>query len=450
MNRRTFIKYTAKSAVFMAAGAAGLGARPVRADQANDRIVVALIGAGSRGRDLGRIFCHQDNVVMKYVCDPDLDRIGNYPGQLERIQPTPVEAVQDLRKVLDDPEVDAVCVATCDHWHGLATVWACQAGKDVYVEKPASHNVWEGRKMVEATERYGRIVQVGTQNRSAPYVRAAQEYIAAGNLGEIPLVKVFNLKPGMPFRMPRDSDLPERLDYDLYLGPAPSRPFNQGHFHGTWKHWWAYSGGDMADDGVHQIDIARLLIGDPGAPETVLATGGKLAYPDSDGDVPDTQVVTYRYPETVMTFELTNYAPYMRKTTDEERNTDLFPDWSTNATRIELYGKRQKMILGRHGGGWQAVTAGGEVVAEEYGRQHTVEHIQDFVACVRSRKKPNADIEQGHESAVLVHLGNIATEKGGLVRYDPASETIVDDSAANDFLLRKREYREGFRIEDTV
>lgn len=451
MDRRTFLRSTGAAAA-LAAGISAAG-RPkrARADAANDRIVMALIGAGSRGRDLGRIFCYQDGVRMKYLCDADANRFGNYPGQLERIQGAPVETVQDMRRIFDDPEVDAVCIATCDHWHGLATVWACQAGKDVYVEKPASHNIWEGRKMVEAAEKHGRIVQVGMQNRSAPYIESAREYIASGKIGGVPLVKVYNLKPGFPFRLPEDSPAPEGVDYGLYLGPAPERPFNPGHFHDGWKRWWAYSGGDMADDGVHQLDIARLLLGDPGPPEKVMASGGKLAFPGGDGDVPDTQAVTFQFPGMLMTFELTNYAPYMRKTSEEERQSDVFPHWPTNATRIELYGTRQKMIVGRHGGGWQAIAANGEVASEAYGRHHTVEHIEDFLACMRERRQPRGGIEQGHQSAVLVHLGNIATALGGrALRYDADSERIMDDAEADAFLLRKREYREGFAIPDRV
>lgn len=447
MNRRAFLGTTTKAAA-VAFGATTLARTgPARADAANDTIVVALIGCGSRGRDLGRMFAHRDDVVVKYLCDADLDRIGDYADQIARMQDHAPEVVQDMRRVLDDPEVNAVCIATTDHWHGLATVWACEAGKDVYVEKPASHNIWEGRQMIHATARYGRVVQVGMQNRSAEYVRAAREYIASGELGDVPFIKVFNLKSGSPFRAPRERAQPESVDYDLYLGPAPARPFSPAHFHPGWKKWWVYSGGDMADDGIHQLDIARYLVGDPVAPTAVQGLGGMLAFPEADGDVPDTQAVSFQFPGLLMTFDLTHFAPYMHKTSREERDTDIFPHWPTNSTRIELYGTRQKMVLGRHGGGWQAINASGEVVAHEYGRQTTMEHIDDFLECVRSRRTPNGSIEQGHHSAVLVHLGNTATALGGrTLSYDSAAETITNDDEANDFLLRKRHYREGFAI----
>lgn len=444
--RRAFIKQTGT-----ALAAAGVLARPRKADAANDRIVLGAIGLGGRGRGHARMFAYDDNVAVKYVCDVDDERIGSFPDQLERIQKRPVKAVKDLRRILDDPEVDAVCVATCDHWHGPATVWACQAGKDVYVEKPASHNIWEGRKMVEAARKYGRVVQVGTQNRSAPYIHEARARIAAGEIGETPLVKVYNLKAGGPLHCRGEEDVPKGVDYDLYLGPAPMRPFNRCHFHDGWKHWWVYSGGDMADDGVHQLDIARMLLGDPKAPVAVSASGGKLAWPDAAGDVPDTQAVTFEFPGCVMTFELAEYMPYMMKTPGEVRDTGKLPHWPTNSTRIELYGKKELMYVGRHGGGWQVTQRGGKTGDEMPGRQTTPEHHQNFIECIRSRKKPNADIDIGHQSAILVHLGNIATALGGRrLEFNPETEQITNDAEANAHLLRKRSYRAGYEIPETV
>jgi predicted dehydrogenase len=451
-SRRDFMSRSAKSIVAFGTAAGTMGrARRARADAANDKIVMGIIGLGGRGRDHGRGFCYRDDVEIKYVCDPDRGRIGSFPGQLARIQDKPVADVQDMRVIFDDPDVDAVCVATCDHWHGLATVWACQAGKDVYVEKPASHNIWEGRKMVEAARKYGRVVQTGTQNRSAPYIQAARERIVNGKIGAIPLIKVYNMKPGMPFRCPADSAAPDGVDYGLYLGPAPERPFNEGHFHNGWKHWWAYSGGDMADDGVHQLDIARLLLGDPGPPRAVNASGGKVAFPGADGDVPDTQVVSFEWPGTVMTFELTEYTPYMRKTAGEIRDTDAFPFWPTNSTRIEIYGTRELLYVGRHGGGWQVMDAEGRIRHEMPGRQTTREHQDDFIEAVRSRRAPNADIEQGHQSALLVHLGNIGTALGGRrLEFDAATERVTNDAEADAHLLRRRPYRGGFELPETV
>ena len=424
--------------------------RPARADKANDKIIMGIIGVGGRGRDTGRAFCQREDVEIKYACDADLKRIGDFPNQLERIQNKPVKAVQDMRVVFDDPEVDAVLITTCDHWHGLATIWACQAGKDVYVEKPASHNIWEGRKMVEAVEKYQRVVQVGMQNRSAPYVQAARDYIASGELGDVPLIKVFNMKGGGKFRMPENSDAPEGLDYKLWLGPAPSRPYNAAHCHAGWKKFWAYSGGDMADDGVHQLDIARMIMGDHPAPGAVNGSGGRIAF-DDDREVPDTQVVSYEFENHVMTFELTQFGPYMHKTPPEVRDTDKLPNWPQNATRIEVYGTKGMMYLGRHGGGWQVLKENGKVVDQYYGRQTSAEHRANFLDCVRSRKTPNAHIEIGHQSASLVHLGNLAVRMGGArLEYDRTQEAITNNEQAQNNELRKRNYRDGFTVPEEV
>jgi len=183
------------------------------------------------------------------------------------------KTVQDFRRVLDDKGVDAVVIATPDHWHALGTILACQAGKDVYVEKPTSHSVWESRKMVEAARNHRRVVQVGAQCRSAPYVAAAREYLQSGKLGEVHFVKVFNSKPRSSIGNLPDKPVPAGVDYDMWLGPAPMRPFNENHFHYAWHWFWNYAGGDISNDGVHQIDLARLCIGRT-HPNSVSSTGG--------------------------------------------------------------------------------------------------------------------------------------------------------------------------------
>ncbi len=444
VSRREFLASAAAFSTLLSGGSVS------RAYAANDTITIGVAGMGARGRDHARMFAYTEGCYVKTVCDPDANRVGRMPDQLARIQDKPVGGVQDMRALFDDPDIDAVCIASCDHWHGLGTIWACQAGKDVYVEKPASHNVWEGRKMIEATARYGRVVQVGTQNRIAPYIRAAREQIAAGKLGDVPLIKVYNMKPGGPFELPPDEEVPEDVDYDLYLGPAPQRPFNRAHFHRGWKKFWAYSGGDMADDGFHQIDIARLLMGDPPAPRAVHGMGGVVAFGDAR-EVPDTQVVSYDFGDCVMTFELTQFAPYMRKTSSEIRQSDTFPNWQMNATRVEVHGTEQMMYVGRHGGGWQIYADEERLTAQEYGRDATRMLRDNFLDCVRTRETPFSDIEQGHAGAVLVHLGNLATRLGGRrLEYDPATEQITNDEEASANELMRRDYRAPFTIPEEV
>ncbi len=452
MERREFLS---ASLAGLATGAAALALpRPSRAAAPGDKVILAAIGLGGRCSTLVQGFSSRPDVEFAYLCDVDPRRGGDFLRHLSSTQKHAPARVSDFRRALDDQAVDAVIIGMPDHWHGPGTIYACQAGKHVYVEKPPSHNVWEGRKMVEAARRYRRVVQVGTQNRSAPYVRKALEYLKSGALGKVHLLKVYNLKSGGPFRAAGESPQPEGLDYDAWLGPAPRRPFSLSHFHGTWHAWWAYSGGDMADDGIHQLDIARWLAGKD-YPRAVTASGGKLAYPQSDAEVPDTQVVTFEYDDLLMTFELTGWAPYMDKIAGDIRNGAGSPYWPQCATRIELYGTQGLMVLGRHGGSWQVFhkakqqSRQGELVAEERGRFPDPEHQADFIDAIRNDRRPNADIEEGHRSAVLVHLANIATRLGGRrLAFDAKTETIVGDPEAN--ALVKRDYRKPYDVPDMV
>jgi predicted dehydrogenase len=414
-------------------------------------VTIASIGVGGRGSSLLRGFLARGDVECAYICDLDPARGGDCMKEVERRTGKKARRVLDYRRVFDDRGVDAVVVATPDHWHGPATVYACQAGKHVYVEKPPCHNIWEGRKMVEAARRYRRVVQVGTQNRSAPYNQKAVEYIRSGKLGKIHLCKVYNLKsggPGGPFREPPDSKCPQGVDYDRWLGPAPLRPFNRAHWHGGWHHYWRYSGGDAADDGSHQIDLARWLIGKE-YPKSVAGMGGRIAFPGDDGEVPDTQTATFEFDGLLMTFELAQWAPYMFKTPGRIRFGDEFPNWLQNATRIELYGTRGLMVVGRHGGGWQVFTQDARVVAKEPGRFPDDAHKENFIGAVRGQNPPSADIEEGHKSAILLHLANIAARLGGRrFAFDAKTETIPGDPGAN--ALVKRVYRSPYTIPEAV
>ena len=431
IDRRRFLHASAVGAAAFAIG------RSVRGAPASDKVRFGLIGGGGRGRGLARMVAARPDCECIYLCDPDVRRSGG--SMVKHLTPkggTPPKPVADFRTALDDKNLDAVIVATPDHWHALATVLACVAGKDVYVEKPASYSIWEGRQMVKAARKHNRIVQVGLQNRTCPYIHKAVEYIRSGKLGRIPLVKVFNVKSGGPYRKTKDAAPPKGVNYDMWLGPAPMRPFNPRHFHGGWYCLWDYCGGDMGNDASHQLDIGRWLIGKT-APTSVTCYGGNLAW-DDDREVPDTQVATFDFGDCVMTFENTQYARYMSKIPGGVREADKFPHWPHCATRIELYGTREKMILGRHGGGWQAFTSGGKVAAQQYGRQAQKEHPDNWIECIRSRKRPNADIEDGHLSAVLSHLGNISCRVGQRqLLYDPKAEAITNDPDANRLVKRE-------------
>jgi len=273
--------------------------------------------------------------------------------------------------------------------------------------------------------------------------------VRAGEIGDVHLVKTYGLEPGGPFRLGKAGTPPAGFNWDAWLGPAPERPYHKDIFGGGWHHFWDFSGGDLVDDGVHQIDLTMMVLGDPGLPKTVSCAGGRLAHAGDDAEVPDVQVVTYEFDEFVMTFELTNYPRYMEKTTSTIRRNDLFPYWTQNATRIELYGTKYMMTVGRHGGGWQVTRSGGKVVDEMYGRFPDEEHQQNFIACVKTRTRPNADVATAHAGCTLAHLGNIAHRVGNQkLRFDAETQQFVDHAEAN--ALLKRMYRPEYAVPEQV
>jgi predicted dehydrogenase len=327
-------------------------------------------------------------------------------------------------------------------------VWACQAGKDVYVEKSPSLSVWEGRKMIEASQKYKRIVQVGFENRSGPYAATAREYIKSGKLGKIRLVKVYNLLPGGgPWKEEPPSPIPAGVDWDLFQGPAQERPFSVTRLRRSWGTYWDYSGGELSDDASHQLDLARMALGDPPHPKSVYCMGGRFAF-DDKRETPDLQVLTYDYGDYVMTCECGTNQPYMKKFPPEVRVGTKWPYWPQSSCRIEIFGSQRLMFLGRHGCGWQVFEQDGKIVDQDKGYFPDKWHQPNFVDCIRSRKAPNADIAICHHSACLVHLGNAAYRTGNrLLGFDGNTEQF-SDRAANAYL--KPAYRKQFRIPDSV
>ncbi len=444
--RRSFLAHAG-------AGAAFAGGRTFSAtNPAGDKVILALIGAGGRGQSLIKGMTSLRGVEVKYVCDCDRRRGGGIAGYIHNKQGYAPKRVSDMRTVFDDKKVDAVVVATPEHWHALASVWACRAGKDVYVEKCPTLTIWEGRKMIEAAEKYNRVVQIGTQNRSAPYNHAAREYIKSGKLGKVIHVKVFNMLGGGPWKPVPNIPTPEGLDWDKWLGPASFVPYNPGRHHTGgnrgWGNWWAYSGCPLSDDGSHNLDLARLALNDPPHPKAVYAAGGRIAFKDKR-ETPDMLAATYDFGDFTMTCECTQFAPYMKKSGGDVRFHDKFPYWPQNSTRVEIYGTRRMMYLGRHGGGWQVYEGNAAVVDHAYGRFPDQPHQRNFIECVRSRKKPHGDVTNGHFSATLVHLANLALRTGGRrLLFDGTEERFTNCEEANELL--KPRYREPYRIPDEV
>ncbi len=296
--------------------------------------------------------------------------------------------------------------------------------------------------MVRAARKHERVVQVGTQCRSAPYLQGAIDYIRSGQLGEVHFVRVLNSKPRSSIGKRPNQAVPAGVDYDCWLGPAPSRPFNENHFHYAWHWFWNYSGGDIINDGVHQIDLARWVI-DRAYPKSVYSTGGIHFFKD-DQETPDTQVVAWDYDGLTMAFEQTLWAPYQQKTPFNLRDDDELPKWPFSGTRIEIFGSKRWMMLGRHGDGWEVFDGDFRSVAHQYGRQADDRHITNFLDCIRARKRPNADIEQVHLSTLLCHYGNISYRVGRKLFIDPSTEGFVDDAQAN--ALVKRTYRQPYAV----
>lgn len=363
----------------------------------------------------------------------------------------PVQSVKprfetDHQKVFDDKNIDAVIIATQDNWHAPLTIMACQAGKDVYVEKPHFFCMWESDQMVAAAAKHNRIVQVGTQNRSTEYNLHAREIVQSGKLGKIGLVKVFNLKSGGPFRMPKEAGTPPPgFDWDRWLGRAAMRPYHQRLWRGGW-HWnWDFCGGDLTDDSIHQVDLALMVMGDPGLPVSVRALGGRYVHKGDDAEVPDVLNIAWDYKDFVMTFDMSQYPKYMEKSTDAlYKKRNIVPDWTQNATRIEIYGQEMLMILGRHGGGFVVEKGSSQIVDKVYGTPGDKVHYINFIECIKSRKQPTADVAIAHASNLVAHMGNIAHRVGNVaMNYDPVSGKF-DNQDANAMI--KASYRKGYEL----
>ncbi len=426
-NRRDFIKQTIATGVALAgANAKILGA--------NDRIRVGAIGLGRQGRGVMNGFIKNQDVQIVGLCDV-------YEPQIAKaISDAKLEGVQtykDFRQVLDRKDLDAVIVATPDHWHALNTVMACQAGKDVYVEKPTSVTIDEGRKMVQAARKYNRVVQVGTQQRSGDHYQKAIEVVRNGQIGKVTFVRSWNFGNAAPDGIgnPPDGQAPDGLDWDLWLGPAPARPFNANRFGvhpdrwSSFRWFWDYAGGMMTDWGVHHLDIVQMVMG-VDAPLAVSAMGGKFALPDNR-ETPDTLMVTYEYPGFVCTYE-------NRECNGQGLNGNgygiLF-----HGTDATLYINREYFEIvpekGRKGVDHQRV---------KNNNKQGETHIRNFLDCVKSRQAPTSDIEIGHRSTSTCLLGNVALRSGRRIVWNAKLEKIEGDQAASKYL--SREYRKPWKL----
>jgi predicted dehydrogenase len=432
--RRTFLTESA-----MLAGAAALGATSAQAQEKtdgkkagpNDVIRIAVLGVRGRGLEHIDGWMNLSEARVTTICDVDQNVIGDASDRLTKHYGTKPKYYQDLRKVFDDAEVDAVSIATPNHWHALATIWACQAGKDVYVEKPVSHNVTEGRRMVEAARKYGRIVQTGTQCRSHKGIQDAMAFLHSGKLGKIYMAKGLCYKPRGSIGIKPNGPVPAGLDYDLWTGPAEMRPFNANKLHYNW-HWiWNTGNGDLGNQGIHQMDLARWGLGKNEFPKAVQGSGGRFGYKD-DGETPNTELVALEFDDAMLQFEVRGLP------TNAEAGVkigDLFygPE---GVLAISSYTNWQT-YLGPKGEKGPSGSGGGD-------------HFANFLKAVKSRdsKMLNADIEEGHLSSAYCHLGNIAYRLGRKLQINPTTESFLNDPEADKMLTR--EYREPFVVPSKV
>jgi predicted dehydrogenase len=439
LNRRQFMKGSLGAAATFAA----LSQTSVRG--ANEKVIVGVMGLGGRGTQLATLFAQRSDVQIAYLCDVNTRRFARAREAVEEAQNKRTKQVQDFRRILDDKSVDVLINATPDHWHALGTIMACQAGKDVYSEKPMAHNIWEGRKMIEAARKYKRVVQIGMQSRSAAYTKKAKAYIDSGKLGKIYIVRVFNMMQHSMQKQAPNEPVPEGFDYDMWCGPAPKPPYNPSR---RWLNEWAYSCGPIPGDAIHQLDLARYLLNDIPYAKTVAHAGGIIVLKDGR-DTPDTQLATYEYGPLTLMMEAALWTPYMKKTPGDIRDSDQFPNWPFSSTKIEVLGTDGFMYFGRHGGGWQAYNAQGDLVHSEYGRPGDKEHQDNFIDCIHTRKRPNADVEIGHQSVLLCHMANISYRVGNQkLELDPQTETFTNCAQANTFI--KRKYRAPWIVPDNV
>ena len=435
---------------------------------ANDRVVIAHIGIRGQGNALKRGFAQLKNVEIKTLCDIDANLAPSRIND-DRLKDVPTFKpgfVQDLRRVMDDKDIDAVVIAIPNHWHALATVWGLQAGKHVYVEKPSSHTVWEGRQEVNATKRYNKIVQVGTMNRSRPAMQQAMKFLHDGGIGKVYMARGLCFKPRPPigkypdgpmapgekyaltvgstnYEPTYDTAYLSKVDYDLWLGPAPKRPFNRNRFHYNWHWHWDYGNGDTGNQGPHQFDIARWGLGKQEHPVKVSSMGGYFG-PESSQETPNMQTAMFEYADgTILEF-----ATRGNHTEDEGgvRIGNLFygtEGWLWTEESGRVWQSYKGPVGSKNEKGPGSATQQAEAVGLT-----TVEfpHYQNFIDAIRANdpKMLACDVMEGHLTSTLPHLANISYRVGRQLKFNGKTETFENDKEADKLLTR--EYRKGFEI----
>lgn len=421
---------------FLGAAAAGgasllLPSRRSRGAGANDRVRVAILGAGNQGRRHAESLLTLLNVEIAAVSDIDSERLA---AQQARVG-SQAHAADDLRRVLDDPSIDAVTIALPDHWHVPAALLALKAGKHVYVEKPCSHNVREGRMLVDAAAAHPQLVVAhGTHARATPGIIEAIEMLHAGVIGKVLVAKCWNYQQREDIGRRKPTSAPATVDYDAWVGPAGWLPFQENRFHYHW-HWWRNFGtGDAGNDGCHELDLARWGLNVDDHPTTTSASGGKYHF-DDDQEFPDTLQATFEWPgaggpdeRRMLVFEQRLW------TTNYPHNVDSGVEFLGTNGRVFL-SKRGKFELYGPRNARSDRTLNGALAAR------VEDNHADWLHAIREGTAPKAGIVAAHQTATLAHLGNLAARLGRTLHFDPRTETIASDNEANGLLARR--YRDG-------
>jgi predicted dehydrogenase len=437
MNRRQFLASSSlAAAAFAVPGCAtSTAVSRGRIRGANDEIRVAVVGFNSRGRDHIEGFRKLPGVRVAALCDVDSEVLAREEKRFAD-RGEQVATYTDVRRLLESGEIDAVSTATPNHWHALLSVWACQAGKDVYVEKPVSHNAWEGRQIVKAARKYGRIVQTGTQSRSNPGLREAVEWLHAGNLGKITLARGLCYKPRQSIgKVGGPTAVPAHINYDLWCGPAPFAPLQREKLHYDW-HWQFITGnGDLGNQGIHQMDIARWVLRERTLSPQVFSVGGRFGYED-DGDTPNTQFVYHGYATAPLIFEVRGLPK--AKAFQSEGWSKNMPDYRGAGVGVVVDCEHGHMVIPSYDSAIAYDRAGKELKRWREG----ADHYANFIAALRSRKASelHADIEEGHLSSALCHTGNVSYQLGERLAPAAIRERLQDRPAAAETFGRFAEH----------
>lgn len=445
LNRRDFLSDSALAAAALASSSLSAQAAPAEAARkgnANDQLRVAVVGGRGRGMSHVGGFAARNNCAITTVCDCDEAVIGPAMKAIEDRQGKAPKYEQDIRKVVEDPNIDVVSIATPNHWHALMAIWAMQNGKHVYVEKPVSHNVSEGRRIVEAARKYRRICQCGTQSRSSLGMREAIAFMHAGKIGKISLARglCYKLRPSIG-KVDKEQPIPKSVNYDLWCGPAPKKPLMRQKLHYDW-HWaWDTGNGDLGNQGIHEMDKARWGLNKNELPRSAVSLGGRFGYVD-DGETANTQVSVFDYGDCQLIFEvrgLVSINPFPHAKAEEPAGPGgLKVKKPQNFVGNVFYGSEGILVCPSYVDAI-AYTLKGEVIKTFKGPE---DHFGNFVKAVRSGKPEdlNAEVLEGHLSSALCHLGNVSYQLGEMQPFNPKSNALGDDKEGGETVERMCEH----------